>query len=53
MPLDLIVQIGLAGDFARISYFVVDAFSSVRNTGIGTLMEEYWANARLHDRGAL
>lgn len=51
MALDLIVQIGLAGDFARISYFVVDA--TVRNTGIGNVMEEYctkWAGDRMCDR---
>jgi GNAT superfamily N-acetyltransferase len=34
-----IPQIGLAGDFARISYFSVD--DSVRGQGIGREMEEY------------
>jgi N-acetylglutamate synthase-like GNAT family acetyltransferase len=39
MSLHFIPQIALEGDFARISYFAVDA--TVRSEGIGRQMEEY------------
>jgi GNAT superfamily N-acetyltransferase len=39
ISLHFIPQIGVAGDFARISYFSVD--DSVRGQGIGREMEEY------------
>ncbi|MES1160083.1 MAG: GNAT family N-acetyltransferase [Bacteroidota bacterium] len=39
MSLHFIPQIALEGDFARISYFAVDA--TVRSGGIGRQMEEY------------
>jgi GNAT superfamily N-acetyltransferase len=39
MSIHFIPQIALTGDFARISYFVVDR--SFRNSGIGKELEEY------------
>ena len=39
MAIDIIVQLGLKGDFARISYFAVD--SLYRGHGIGNEMENY------------
>ena len=39
MSIHFIPQIALTGDFARISYFVVDR--SLRNKGIGKELEEY------------
>lgn len=51
VELDLIVQIAIAADITRVSYFVVDA--SVREMGIGNVMEEYctkWARDKLCDR---
>lgn len=51
MALDCITQLALEGDFARISYFVVDA--SARSRGIGEEMEAYctkWARQRGCDR---
>jgi GNAT superfamily N-acetyltransferase len=39
MSIHFIPQIALTGDFARISYFVVDR--SLRNNGIGKELEEY------------
>ena len=42
ISLHFIPQLALAGDFARISYFSVDA--SVRGEGIGRAMEEYATN---------
>lgn len=42
MSIHFIPQLALQGDFARISYFVVDR--SVRNKGIGRELEEYCSN---------
>lgn len=42
MSIHFIPQLALEGDFARISYFVVDR--SVRNKGIGRELEEYCCN---------
>lgn len=51
ISLHFIPQIGLKGDFARISYFAVD--KSIRNKGIGKEIEKYCvkiARARECDR---
>lgn len=42
MSIHFIPQLALKGDFARISYFVVDR--SVRNKGVGRELEEYCCN---------
>lgn len=43
MSIHFIPQIALEGDFARISYFVVD--NSVRSSGVGKALEEYCTQA--------
>jgi GNAT superfamily N-acetyltransferase len=51
MAIDFITQIALKGDFARLSYFVVD--NKYRSKGIGKEMEQYFelqARARNCDR---
>ena len=46
MSIHFIPQLALEGDFARISYFVVD--NLVRSNGVGKALEEYCVQAAEH-----